>query len=157
MPIMQNEALASRRALLVEAGGGWNHWHSNCSHNTGCSANNAVVSGESRFPARSFTFSLPCSHRMISLILQGMSSLVNFDSTLAGAISMSRVLVVEGYLWEIPQTIMSITKACELARRQGVLVALTASDVTCIRNRRHEFWSAFYQLKALYSLPVHFR
>lgn len=69
-----------------------------------------------------------------------MSSIVNFDASLAGAISRSRVLVVEGYLWEIPQTIEAIAQACEAARQQGVLVALTASDVSCVTRYRQQFW-----------------
>lgn len=71
---------------------------------------------------------------------QGMSSIVNFDTVLAEAIAKSRVLVVEGYLWEISQTIEAIAQACEAARQQGVLVALTASDVSCVTRHRQQFW-----------------
>ncbi len=71
---------------------------------------------------------------------QGMSSVVNYDTNLAGSIAGSRFLVVEGYLWEIPQTIEAIAQACEAARQQGVLVALTASDVSCITRHRQQFW-----------------
>jgi sugar/nucleoside kinase (ribokinase family) len=75
--------------------------------------------------------------------LQGMSSVVHFDANLAVAISKSRVLVVEGYLWEIPRTIEAIAQACEAAHQQGVLVALTASDVSCVERHHQQFWS-FY-------------
>ncbi|CAM6042834.1 unnamed protein product, partial [Sphagnum compactum] len=74
------------------------------------------------------------------LSYQGMSSVVNYDTNLAGSIAGSRFLVVEGYLWEIPQTIEAIAQACEAARQQGVLVALTASDVSCITRHRQQFW-----------------
>jgi sugar/nucleoside kinase (ribokinase family) len=47
---------------------------------------------------------------------------------------------VEGYLWEIPQTIEAIAKACEAAHQQGVLVALTASDVSCVKRHHQQFW-----------------
>ncbi|MCO5608194.1 hypothetical protein L7F22_062400 [Adiantum nelumboides] len=70
----------------------------------------------------------------------GMSSVVNFDATLSRAISAARVLVVEGYLWELPQTIDAIVEACDTAHRNGVLVALTASDVSCIVRHRKQFW-----------------
>jgi sugar/nucleoside kinase (ribokinase family) len=79
------------------------------------------------------------------LSYQGMSSIVNFDSALANAISKSRVLVVEGYLWEINQTIEAIAQACEAARQQGVLVALTASDVSCVTRHRQQFWDVMCQ------------
>lgn len=69
-----------------------------------------------------------------------MSSTVSFDPVLAGAIAKSRVLIVEGYLWEISQTIEAIAQACDAARRQGVLVALTASDVSCVTRHRPQFW-----------------
>jgi sugar/nucleoside kinase (ribokinase family) len=72
--------------------------------------------------------------------LQGTSSVVHFDTNLASAIGRSRVLVVEGYLWEIPQTIEAIAKACEAAHQQGVLVALTASDVSCVKRHHQQFW-----------------
>ncbi|KAG0585351.1 hypothetical protein KC19_2G004600 [Ceratodon purpureus] len=79
------------------------------------------------------------------LSYQGMSSIVNFDSALAGSIAKSRVLVVEGYLWEISQTIEAIAQACEAARQQGVLVALTASDVSCVTRHRQQFWDVMCQ------------
>ncbi|KAH8970367.1 hypothetical protein BDL97_02G085500 [Sphagnum fallax] len=74
------------------------------------------------------------------LSYQGMSSVVHFDANLAVAISKSRVLVVEGYLWEIPRTIEAIAQACEAAHQQGVLVALTASDVSCVQRHHQQFW-----------------
>ncbi|KAH8954768.1 hypothetical protein BDL97_08G098800 [Sphagnum fallax] len=74
------------------------------------------------------------------LSYQGTSSVVHFDTNLASAIGRSRVLVVEGYLWEIPQTIEAIAKACEAAHQQGVLVALTASDVSCVKRHHQQFW-----------------
>eukprot|EP00250_Pteridium_aquilinum_P035200 c8862_g1_i1 orf=831-2150(-) len=71
----------------------------------------------------------------------GMSSVVNFDASLARAISAARILVVEGYLWELPQTVEAIVKACETAHKNGVLVALTASDVSCVVRHHQQFWN----------------
>ncbi|RDX70721.1 hypothetical protein CR513_50014, partial [Mucuna pruriens] len=62
------------------------------------------------------------------LAYQGTSSTVNYDASLASAVSQTNILVVEGYLFELPDTIKTITKACEKARRNGALVAMTASD-----------------------------
>ena len=73
--------------------------------------------------------------------IQGMSSVINFDETFARVISTGRILVVEGYLWEIPQTVDAIFEACETAHGNGVLVALTASDVSCVTRHRKQFWS----------------
>ncbi|KAH9300536.1 hypothetical protein KI387_012119, partial [Taxus chinensis] len=74
------------------------------------------------------------------LSYQGMSSIVNFDSSLSDIITKSRIFVVEGYLWEFPETIEAIAKACEAAHRNSVLVAITASDVSCVIRHHKKFW-----------------
>ena len=62
---------------------------------------------------------------------------------MANAISKTSILVVEGYLFELPDTIRTITKACGEAHRNGSLVAVTASDVSCIEAHYDDFWLAF--------------
>ncbi|KAM5557982.1 hypothetical protein ABKV19_025014 [Rosa sericea] len=79
------------------------------------------------------------AHRTM-LAYQGTSSTVNYDSCLASAVCNTKILVVEGYLFELPDTIKTITKACEEARRCGALVAVTASDVSCIERHYDDFW-----------------
>ncbi|XP_078437565.1 pfkB-like carbohydrate kinase family protein [Wolffia australiana] len=74
------------------------------------------------------------------LAYQGTSSTLVYDSSLASLISKTNVLVVEGYLFELPDTARTIVKACELARANGVLVAVTASDVSCIHRCYNHFW-----------------
>ncbi|KAL5724874.1 hypothetical protein ACHQM5_008083 [Ranunculus cassubicifolius] len=74
------------------------------------------------------------------LAYSGTSSDVNYDSFLASVISKTSILVVEGYLFELPHTIKAITKACEDAHRNGSLVAVTASDVSCIERHYDDFW-----------------
>lgn len=71
---------------------------------------------------------------------QGTSSTVNYSPALASVISKTNVLVVEGYLFELPDTIKTIQKACEEAHRSGALVAVTASDVSCIERHFDDFW-----------------
>ncbi|XP_059663364.1 uncharacterized protein LOC132309026 [Cornus florida] len=70
----------------------------------------------------------------------GTSSTVNYDPCLASIISKTNILVVEGYLFEFPDTIRTITKACEDAHRSGALVAVTALDVSCIEKHYDDFW-----------------
>lgn len=74
------------------------------------------------------------------LAYQGTSSTVNYDQYLANTISKTKVLVVEGYLFELHDTIKTITKACEEARKSGAVVAVTASDVSCIERHYDDFW-----------------
>ncbi|KAG1354282.1 putative sugar kinase slr0537 [Cocos nucifera] len=70
----------------------------------------------------------------------GTSSTVDYDPYLASIISKTNALVIEGYLFELPHTIETILKACEDARRNGVLIAVTASDVSCIERCYDDFW-----------------
>lgn len=69
-----------------------------------------------------------------------MSSEVHADRTLEAAVSQSRVLVVEGYLWDLPKTVDAIESACKIAKARGTLVALTASDVFCVQRHLDRFW-----------------
>lgn len=74
------------------------------------------------------------------LAYQGTSSTVDYDPCLASAVSKTNILVVEGYLFELPHTIKTIIQACQDARRHGALVAITASDVSCIERFHDHFW-----------------
>ncbi|WOK93146.1 hypothetical protein Cni_G01839 [Canna indica] len=74
------------------------------------------------------------------LAYQGTSSTIDYDPYLASIISKTNILVIEGYLFELPHTIKTITKACEEARRNGALIAVTASDVSCIERCYDDFW-----------------
>lgn len=74
------------------------------------------------------------------LAYQGTSSKINYDSGLSDIVSKTSILVVEGYLFELPDTIKSITKACKDAHSNGALVAVTASDVSCIERHYDDYW-----------------
>ncbi|CAN6294180.1 unnamed protein product [Urochloa humidicola] len=74
------------------------------------------------------------------LAYQGTSSTLSYDSDLADLVSKSNVLVVEGYLFELPHTIEAIKQACEDAHKNGALIAVTASDVSCIKRCYNDFW-----------------
>ncbi|KVI04429.1 uncharacterized protein LOC112525901 [Cynara cardunculus var. scolymus] len=74
------------------------------------------------------------------LAYQGTSSCINYDSSMESIISKTNILVVEGYLFEFPDTIKTIKKICQVARDSGALVAVTASDVTCIETHYDDFW-----------------
>ncbi|KAK9120568.1 hypothetical protein Syun_018185 [Stephania yunnanensis] len=74
------------------------------------------------------------------LSYQGMPSTVDYDSNLASIISNASIIVVEGYLFELPHTVDTIKKACENAHKNGALVAVTASDVSCIERHYDDFW-----------------
>uniref|UniRef100_A0ACD5TI06 Uncharacterized protein n=1 Tax=Avena sativa TaxID=4498 RepID=A0ACD5TI06_AVESA len=74
------------------------------------------------------------------LAYQGTSSTLAYDSDLAELVSKSNLLVVEGYLFEFAHTIEAIKQACEDAKKNGALIAVSASDVSCIKRCHSDFW-----------------
>ncbi|KAJ8632094.1 hypothetical protein MRB53_025430 [Persea americana] len=70
----------------------------------------------------------------------GTSSSVNYDPCLANIIAKTNILVIEGYLFEFPHTAKAIMEACEDAHKSGALIAVTASDVSCIERCYDYFW-----------------
>ncbi|KAG6495145.1 uncharacterized sugar kinase slr0537-like [Zingiber officinale] len=74
------------------------------------------------------------------LAYQGRSSTIDYDPYLASLVSKTNILVIEGYLFEFPHTIKTIALACEEAHRSGALIAITASDVSCIKRCYDDFW-----------------
>ncbi|KAK9840254.1 hypothetical protein WJX74_006291 [Apatococcus lobatus] len=58
------------------------------------------------------------------------------------AITRSRMLIIEGYLWEMPGALEAILAAISHARTSGCLVAMTAGDVGCVQRHRGDFWAA---------------
>ena len=68
------------------------------------------------------------------LSLQGTSSTLSYDSDLADLVSKSNVLIVEGYIFELPHTIEAIKQAREDDHKNGALIVITASDVYCIKS-----------------------
>ncbi|KAL6008452.1 hypothetical protein ACLOJK_033963 [Asimina triloba] len=74
------------------------------------------------------------------LAYQGTSSTINYDPFLAGMIAETKILFIEGYLFEFPGTTENILKACEDAHKTGALIAVTASDVSCVERYYDRFW-----------------
>lgn len=74
------------------------------------------------------------------LAYPGTSSTINYDPGLSSLISKTNILVVEGYLFELHDTIKTISRACKEAHQSGALVAVTASDVSCIERHYDDFW-----------------
>lgn len=54
-------------------------------------------------------------------------------------IAQSRIVYLEGYLWDPPQAKVAFRKAAEAAHRYGAKVALTLSDAFCVDRYRDEF------------------
>ena len=72
----------------------------------------------------------------------GTPAEVEVDAALEAAISRSRMLVVEGYLWELPNAGSTILRAIEAAQRAGTAVAMTAGDAGVVERHHAEIWDA---------------
>ena len=72
----------------------------------------------------------------------GTSGHVTLDGALVDAVSASRVFVVEGYLFELPQTVDAIVASISAARAAGALVALTCADASVVRAHKAGFLAA---------------
>lgn len=62
---------------------------------------------------------------------------VSLCSAVAGGMASARMLVIEGYLWEMPSAQQVIRQAIALARAAGAVVAMTAADVSVVRKHRN--------------------
>ena len=58
------------------------------------------------------------------------------------AIEHSRMLIIEGYLWEMPCARTVLIEAIAAARRGGAAVALTAGDAGLVQRHRADLWAA---------------
>ncbi len=56
-----------------------------------------------------------------------------------GAIRASRLLYVEGYLWDAEPAKAAIMHALDIARENGVKIAFSASDLFCVERHRDDF------------------
>ena len=75
----------------------------------------------------------------------GASQELHFSEEIAAAIASSRLLIIEGYLWEMPGAADVIRQAINVARACGALVALTAGDSAVVDRHRAELWGALRQ------------
>lgn len=53
-------------------------------------------------------------------------------------ISESKIIFIEGYLWDEAAEHEAIIKACELAKKHGREVAFSVSDISCVRKHREK-------------------
>lgn len=75
----------------------------------------------------------------------GTAAEVAVDAALEAAIARSRLLVVEGYLWELPHASRTISAAIAAAQRHGCVVAMTAGDAGVVERHHTEMWAAIDQ------------
>lgn len=87
----------------------------------------------------------PDAQRTMLSYLGTEAAEVAVDAAMAAAIARSRLLVVEGYLFELPNAQRTITKAIAAAQRHGCVVAMTAGDAGVVERHHAEMWAAIDQ------------
>ena len=87
--------------------------------------------------AKSFIMITPDGQRTMRTFLGNAS---NIDDEIdEKAIADSKVLYVEGYLWDKKETIQSIKKAIKIAKENNSSVAFTLSDAFCVTRHKDDF------------------
>lgn len=88
--------------------------------------------------ARSLIFVTPDAQRTMQTFLGACTQLgpedVNMDY-----IASSKVVYLEGYLWDLPRAKNAMLNAAMKAKESGVKVSLTLSDAFCVSRFRDEF------------------
>ena len=88
--------------------------------------------------ARSLIFVTPDAQRTMQTFLGATSQLVPEDVNM-GYITSSKVVYLEGYLWDQPRAKEAMRNAAIAAQKAGVKVAFTLSDSFCVGRYRAEF------------------
>lgn len=74
----------------------------------------------------------------------GTPAAVALDAGVQAAIASASVLVIEGYLWELPAAAETIQAAIAAAKSRGTLVAMTAGDSGVVHRHHSEIWEAIH-------------
>ena len=88
--------------------------------------------------ARCLIFVTPDAQRTMQTFLGATSQLGPEDVDMS-AITSSKVLYLEGYLWDQPRAKEAMRNAAVAAQKAGVKVAFTLSDSFCVARYRAEF------------------
>jgi sugar/nucleoside kinase (ribokinase family) len=88
--------------------------------------------------ARCLIFVTPDAHRTMQTFLGATTQLGPDDLNLDYIVG-SKVLYLEGYLWDQPQAKKAMRDAAIRAQQAGVKVSLTLSDAFCVDRYRGEF------------------
>jgi sugar/nucleoside kinase (ribokinase family) len=88
--------------------------------------------------ARSLIFVTPDAQRTMQTFLGACTQLGPEDINL-DHVSASKVVYMEGYLWDLPRAKEAMLNAAKKAQQDGVKVSLTLSDAFCVGRFRDEF------------------
>lgn len=69
----------------------------------------------------------------------GCAPLIAESQIQPGIIAKSKILYIEGYLWDKSETISVVKKAIAIAKESDTLVAFSSSDAFCVDRHREDF------------------
>ena len=99
-----------------------------CILNPGCASGTAIV------------LTTPDANRTFLSYL-GEEQDLQLSAASQQAIAASRMLIIEGYMWEVPNVLPTLLSAGQTAARNNAMVALTAGDSGVVHRHRQEIWS----------------
>ena len=99
---------------------------------------NATPATEGPSTARCLIAVTPDAERTLNTFL-GTAGLLGPDDVDEALVARGKVVLAEGYLWDVPSAKDAIVKAMDHARAAGNRVALSLSDSFCVDRYRDEF------------------
>ena len=90
--------------------------------------------------ARCIVFVTPDAQRTMCTFL-GIAGALNMEDIKKNepVISGSKILYLEGYLWDKPEAILAIREAIKIAKNSGGKIAFSLSDSFCVQRHREDF------------------
>ncbi|MCE3254600.1 MAG: pfkB family carbohydrate kinase [Rickettsiaceae bacterium] len=99
--------------------------------------------------AKSFILVTPDGERTMCTYL-GLASKIA-DEIDEKLIKNSKILYLEGYLWDEPETIAALRSAISIAKNNNVKTAFSLSDAFCVERHQAEFLEIIAQLDVLFA------
>jgi fructokinase len=91
-----------------------------------------------KISAKSFILITPDAQRTMCTFL-GCASEITEEDIDEDVIKNSSILYLEGYLWDSAETILSLKKAINLAKKHQVKIAFSLSDSFCVSRHKKDF------------------
>lgn len=101
-----------------------------------CKFNGFVSSNQDT--ASSFIFVTPDGQRTMATYL-GCASEINPNLINENLFINGKILFIEGYLWDRPESILAIKKAIKIAKEKKIKIAFSLSDGFCVDRHKNDF------------------
>ena len=75
----------------------------------------------------------------------GEKHAIQLSAAAKQAISSSRMLVIEGYMWEVDNALETLSASAQFARDHDAMVVLTAGDAGVVQRHTSDFWQLIHE------------